>query len=331
MRKLPVYILVDVSESMLGDALDTVYASVQRMVSALRRNPYALETVWLSVIGFDSKARVLTPLTDICEFQPPRLKARPGTALGAALRLTRERIRQEVRPTTPDEKGDWRPMVFVLTDGQPTDGWRQAANELRTLKPRPSKIYTIGIGDDIDFSVLKEVGDVTFHIADVTDGRLEDLFVWMSASIQSASVNLEKNDDASSKLDLPAGIDEVGDDYAPASKFPRQLFFHFTCCNTKKNYIARFRYRDESETYCYSESYPVDDEFFSDSSFTAPKIDSEKMEGVPVCPYCGRQTWFLCFCKTNTDICEAGERCPHCGHRVEGLSAYSGSLEQSLG
>lgn len=222
-------------------------------------------------------------------------------------------------------------MVFILTDGQPTDNWRNAAKELRSLKPRPSKIYTIGIGDEIDFSVLKEIGDVTFHVADVDDGRLEDLFVWMSASIQSASINLEKNNDEADAQNLPAGVEAVGDDYAAAPDFPRQLFFHYQCCSTKKYYMARYKYNDEIGRYAFAESYPVDEEFYADSAGSAPQVDNEKIADCPICPYCGRKAWFICSCKCNTDMIEPGERCPKCGNEVEGFQDFAGTLDRSLG
>ena len=126
MRRLPVYIVVDTSESMFGEPIDQINRSLDLMLASLHRNPYALETAWLSLITFDSIARALVPLTDISEFKIPELKARPGTALGTALELLRVQIAKEVEPATETEKGDWRPIVFLLTDGQPTDSWRPA-------------------------------------------------------------------------------------------------------------------------------------------------------------------------------------------------------------
>lgn len=330
MRKLPVYFVVDVSESMIGDAIDQVNDSVKRMVAALRRNPYALETVWLSVISFDSKARVVVPLTDICEFAAPNLAPRPGTALGSALELTRKTIAQDVVPTTRDRKGDWRPMVFLLTDGQPTDQWSAAAKKLRESSPRPSKIYAIGVGDEVDFSVLKSIGDVTYRVSDLTDGRMEDLFVWMSASIQSASVNLDKTG-AQKEVAPPDGIEEVGDDFEPAPNYPKQLFFHFTCCDSKKKYLARYRYDESIQKYRVVMSYPVPAEFFADSPAGAQKVEAEKIEDVPTCPYCGRNAWYLCKCGEFSDVCNVGEKCPACGKAVQVFGQYNGGVDRSLG
>jgi hypothetical protein len=87
--------------------------------------PYALETAYLSVITFDSEARQVVPLTELVAFQPPQIDAGSTTSLGKALKLTKECIEREVQKTTSDAKGDWKPLVFLMTDGAPTDDWQK--------------------------------------------------------------------------------------------------------------------------------------------------------------------------------------------------------------
>ena len=62
MRRLPVYLLLDTSGSMMGEPIESVKNGVQVMVSSLRQNPQAIETAYLSVITFDSSARQIIPL-----------------------------------------------------------------------------------------------------------------------------------------------------------------------------------------------------------------------------------------------------------------------------
>ena len=61
-RKLPVYLLLDTSGSMTGEPIEAVKNGVQLLVSTLRQDPHALETAYLSIIGFGSSASVLVPL-----------------------------------------------------------------------------------------------------------------------------------------------------------------------------------------------------------------------------------------------------------------------------
>ena len=65
MRRLPVYLLIDTSESMIGIALDSVHAGIKAMMSALRQNPYSLEITYISIITFADKAQQLCSLKDV--------------------------------------------------------------------------------------------------------------------------------------------------------------------------------------------------------------------------------------------------------------------------
>ena len=91
-RKLPVYLLLDTSGSMAGEPIEAVKNGVQLLVSTLRQDPHALETAYLSIIGFGSSASVLVPLSELAAFQPPALAASGTTSLGEALRLLAGRI-----------------------------------------------------------------------------------------------------------------------------------------------------------------------------------------------------------------------------------------------
>ncbi|HDC91792.1 TPA_asm: VWA domain-containing protein, partial [Klebsiella pneumoniae] len=121
MRRLPVYLLLDTSGSMHGEPIEAVKNGVQTLLTTLKQDPYALETAFVSVITFSSSAHQAVPLTDLLSFNLPSLTASGTTALGEALSLIANRIDSEVMKTTADTKGDWRPLVFLMTDGAPTD------------------------------------------------------------------------------------------------------------------------------------------------------------------------------------------------------------------
>ena len=85
MRRLPIFFLVDVSESMAGDNLRQLQEGLERLVRSLRADPYALETVFISVIAFAGKPKTLTPLVELYQFYAPRLPLGSGTSLGSAM------------------------------------------------------------------------------------------------------------------------------------------------------------------------------------------------------------------------------------------------------
>lgn len=115
MRRLPVFFVLDCSESMIGENLKRMNDGLQKIVGDLRKDPHALETVWVSVIAFAGVARTIVPLHDIVSFYPPRLPVGGGTNLATALRELTTQIDSQVRKTTQEEKGDWKPVVYLLT------------------------------------------------------------------------------------------------------------------------------------------------------------------------------------------------------------------------
>ncbi len=79
MRRLPVYFLIDVSESMVGQPIASVQEGMRTIIQELRTDPYALETVFVSIIAFAGKAATLSPLTELYMFYPPSFPGGGGT------------------------------------------------------------------------------------------------------------------------------------------------------------------------------------------------------------------------------------------------------------
>lgn len=202
MRRLPVYLVLDVSGSMHGEPIEAVRNGMQMLVSTLRQDPYALETAHLSVIVFDEKARQLVPLTELMSFQPPQINAGTTTSLGDALKVTMECIEREVRKTTPDRKGDWKPIVFLMTDGQPTDDWQKGLAEFRKIKP--GMVIACAAGPQADTSILKQITEVVVSLDTADSSTISAFFKWVSASISTSSKKIDLAKSESTQLsELP--------------------------------------------------------------------------------------------------------------------------------
>lgn len=190
MRRLPVYLLLDTSGSMSGEPIEQVKNGVQMLVSGLRQDPYALETAYLAVITFDSAAKEVVPLTELTAFQPP--PSRPAAAsLGAALSLVADSAKKNVAKTTAKQKGDWRPMVFIMTDGQPTDDWQKG---LTRFKQEKWGVVVACAVDSADTSVLKQIGGEENVVKlDTSDsGSINAFFKWVTASVSVSSKSVEQ-------------------------------------------------------------------------------------------------------------------------------------------
>lgn len=192
-RRLPVYLVIDTSGSMSGEKIEAVRTGIKSLLMDLRGDPQAIETAWLSVIAFSSDARQVTPLSELMLFKEPVLEAQGQTALGEALALLQKSIEKEVAKSSETRKGDWKPLIFLLTDGMPTDSWERSADALK--KSRPGNMIACAIGSDADENVLKRITETVVRMEDVQPDTFKAFFKWVSSSIKitSQSVNASGN------------------------------------------------------------------------------------------------------------------------------------------
>lgn len=202
MRRLPVYLLLDTSGSMSGEPIEAVKNGVQVMISSLRQNPQAIETAFISVITFDTTAQQIIPLTDLASFQMQEIKASGVTALGEALNLVSAKIDTEVAKTTLEHKGDWKPLVFIMTDGVPTDDWTLGLNEFKKRKVAFTVACAAGSGADAD--ILKQITDNVVSLDSADSASIGKFFQWVTASIGVSSTKVEDSGkDVNSFNELP--------------------------------------------------------------------------------------------------------------------------------
>ncbi|MDR2424998.1 MAG: VWA domain-containing protein [Prevotellaceae bacterium] len=207
MRRLPVYLVLDTSGSMMGEPIAAVETGMQTLVSALRQDPYALETAYLSVITFDSNARQVVPLTELTAFQTPAIQASGTTALGDALKLLANKIDAEVVKTTAEVKGDWKPLVFIMTDGAPTDSWQKGLDEFR--KRRTGIVVACAAGNGADTNVLKQITECVVQLDTADSSTIKAFFKWVSASVSTGSQKVDGGNEVIGMGELPPPPPEV--------------------------------------------------------------------------------------------------------------------------
>ena len=208
MRRLPVYLVLDTSGSMYGEPIEAVKNGVQTLISTLRSDPYALETAFISIITFNTNAQQVTSLTELASFQQPTIDAGGCTALGGALELLAQKIDAEVTKTTAEQKGDWKPLVFLMTDGEPTDDITHGLAEFR--KRKTGMVVACAAGTGANTNTLKQITENVVSLDTADSATIKAFVKWVSASISTSSINLEKGEGETSDMsELPCKRTEL--------------------------------------------------------------------------------------------------------------------------
>lgn len=206
-RRLPVYILIDTSGSMKGEPIESVKVGLADMIATLRLDPYALETACISIITYNSKVEQIVPLTPLEDLQLPDIAVPESgaTFMGGALNLLCERYDAEVNTGSKEQKGDWMPLLFVLTDGKPSD--LQAYNEAidKVKRHQFTNIVACAAGPKAKIGPLKQLTHNVFTLDNMDSNSFKKFFQWVSINVIGGGRTMGIID----PVDLPAPPPEV--------------------------------------------------------------------------------------------------------------------------
>lgn len=188
-RRLLAYFLLDTSGSMRGEPIAALNNGFNGLVSMLRSDPQAMDSLHISVITFDREANNLIPLTDLASFHPVEIKCPESgpTHTGLALELVVDLVKKELIKGTADRKGDWKPLLFIFTDGKPSDKLRYKENISKIKALDFGVIVGCAAGPDAKIDDLMELTDNVVKLDNIDANTLTTFFQWVSSSIEMGS------------------------------------------------------------------------------------------------------------------------------------------------
>ncbi len=189
MRRLPVYFLLDTSGSMYGEPIQALNNALSSMINTLRADAQALDSLWISIITFDRDVNEIVPLTELALFQLPEITCPQSgpTHTGRALEMLHQKVQAEIRKGTADQKGDWKPLFFLFTDGKPNDLqlYREMLPKIKALNF--GAIVCCAAGSLADDSLLKELTQDVVHLDTADTATLKQFFKWVSETIEQGN------------------------------------------------------------------------------------------------------------------------------------------------
>lgn len=330
MRRLPVYFLLDISESMVGEPIRQVEEGLTTIVRELRSDPYALETVWLSIIGFAGKPMRITPLMDLLSFYLPKLPIGGGTSLGRGLDFLMQDIDSQVVKTTHEQKGDWKPIIFLFTDGVPTDDATRSIERWQQYYGKKASVVAVSFGESTNINLLYKLTEDVFVFTETDKESYKKFFRWVTASIKASSASVNASNTEGAALAHTDGLTVSKIDLAKAQNTPpvddNYAVFIAKCQTSKQPYLIKFKkvmrpsqlqgMSYNTRVYQIEGSFPVDEKYFelTDNAPSDRHISTAELVGAARCPHCANDYGFA-TCSCGNVMCSFGEginTCPWC-------------------
>jgi uncharacterized protein YegL len=183
--RCPCVLLLDVSGSMEGAAISELNAGVSTYKDELAADSLAAKRVEVALVTFGGEVTTVNDFNAVGEFRPPVLEADGDTPMGSAILRAIEMLQARKAVYKQNGVQFYRPWIFLITDGAPTDEWKAAAEKVKEGEAaRAFAFFAVGVGA-ANFDVLRQI---SVREPLKLDGlRFRDLFVWLSNSQRAVS------------------------------------------------------------------------------------------------------------------------------------------------
>jgi uncharacterized protein YegL len=176
---------------MQGEPIHAVNVGISAMLTALRQDPYALESVFLSLITFDREVKEVLPLTSLenAQLSEIELPKSGATHMGEALEFVVEKVKKNVIKSSGETKGDFRPMLFIMTDGTPSDLMVFKDSLPKVKGCNFAEIIACAAGPKANSNFLKQITSNVVKLDNMESSAFAQFFKWVSDSIAAGSMS----------------------------------------------------------------------------------------------------------------------------------------------
>lgn len=200
-------LLLDTSASMAnGNAIGLLNVALASFKSSLDLDKVAKGTVDVAILTFGGGVELVQNFTPVATMATPTLAAHGNTPMGQALNQAIDLI--EARKEQYKTLGTpyWRPWIFAITDGMPTDDVTSAAARLKDCEAHKKLLgHGVGVADYDRDSLLSIFDPARCYELDGLD--FSGLFQFLSDSMSALS-NSTPNA-TSISVDLPESLRKI--------------------------------------------------------------------------------------------------------------------------
>lgn len=185
-NRCPVILLLDTSGSMSGQPIQELNRGLAAFKEDVIKDAQASLSVEVAIVTF-GPVRLTQDFVTIDHFTPPKLETEGLTPMGAAIEYALDLLEKRKQSYKDNGVHYYRPWVFLITDGAPTDYWQNAAQRVREEDAqRRMLFFTVGVqGADMD--KLRQIAPPERPPVTLNGLDFRSLFVWLSTSMKRVS------------------------------------------------------------------------------------------------------------------------------------------------
>ncbi len=182
--RCPVVLLLDTSASMVGEPIRALNAGIRLFRDELLADPLAAKRVEVAIVSF-GPVTTDVDFAAATEFDPPDLSPGGDTPMGRAIGVALDLLNRRKNSYRANGVPYYRPWVFLVTDGAPTDDWRAAAERVHAEEAaKRVAFFAVGVGT----ADLATLARITPREPIPLEGlRFQELFRWLSTSLSAVS------------------------------------------------------------------------------------------------------------------------------------------------
>ena len=186
--RCPVILLLDTSLSMSGDPIEALNRGIQIFKQDVLRDTKAALSVEVAIVTF-GPIRLRQDFVTIDRFDPPSLIADGGTPIGAAIEYALDLLEDRKETYKTNGIQYYRPWIFLITDGAPTDSWEMAAQRLRAAEARRRLLFFSVAVEGANMYTLGQIASPDRPPVKLNGLNFGGLFEWLSTSMKRVSTS----------------------------------------------------------------------------------------------------------------------------------------------